>query len=161
VDQKRRERPGFSYRFERGNVNTLRLIHLEMERGVPVYLATIYNQKVRTAYGGYPVGPLFRLLPPDVGPPGPQEVRDLNRRLFRGFTRRGRLPDPDVDPWAAAMMEPFAHTLRSVAHALHTSGDRKAALRTVVQAQEWAPWLPIPDWIGRSPGKLRRTHHRP
>jgi hypothetical protein len=147
VDQQRRRRPGFSYRFRAGNVDTLRLIQAELRRGVPVYLAAVYNRKVTAAFGGYPVGPLFRLLPPGVAAPSPAAVASLNRRLFRGFVRRGRTPDPAVDPWAAALSESYASTWRSIGRALYRLGDRRGALRALSSAQGWAPWLELPDWF--------------
>jgi hypothetical protein len=153
VDAQRRQRPGFSYRHQKGNVNTIKLIHTEMRRGVPVYLAIDYNRKVMTAYGGYPVGPLFRLVPPGQPTPSPAEVQRLNRRVFRGLLRRGRTPDPKSDPWAASLLEAYARTWRSVARALFGMGDRRGALKALYAAHRWAPWLAIPDWFGQTRGQ--------
>jgi dolichyl-phosphate-mannose-protein mannosyltransferase len=155
VDAQRRRRPEFSYRYQKGNVNTIGLIHAEMRRGVPVYLATDYNQKVMSAYGGYPVGPLFRLVPPGHPTPSPAEVQRVNRRVFRGLLRRGRPPDPDTDPWAANLLEAYARTWRSVARALYSTGDRRGALKALYKAQRWAPWLAVPEWFGQTRGQPR------
>lgn len=159
VEQKQRERPGFSYSYQRGHVNTLGLIQRELSRGVPVYLSTIYNKKVLKAYQGYPVGPLIRLVPPGQRAPHPRYVAQLNRRLFKGFSRRGQPPEPELDPWSASLQERYAGTWRSLGHAQYRSGDRRAALRSLTMAHRWAPWLKLPRWFGelkprrKQPGK--------
>jgi hypothetical protein len=160
VAQKQRERPGFSYRFEPRRVAVLRLISDEQRRGVPVYLATVPSQKVVAAYPGYPAGPLLRLLPPGQMPPSALDVEALNQRLFRGFVRRGRPPDPEVDPWSASLREPYAVTWRTISRALYDGGDRRGALRAMSLGQDWAPWLPVPEWFGQ-PGRLRAIPRLP
>lgn len=141
VEQKRQQRPGFSYRFEKGRVNTLRLINSEMRRGVPVYLAVVYNHKVQTAFGGYPVGPLMRLLPPGQPPPPLDELVQLNKRLFRGFSQRQRLTRAEEDPTAALLLEPYARTWFALARGLLDMGQRTEAQRAVSRGLRWAPWL--------------------
>ncbi len=147
VRQKKRQRPGLAYTFAKGNVNTLGLIRREMQRGVPVYLASIYNKKVLKAFRGYPVGPLIRLHAPTVRPPDPYWVEKLNVRLFKGFTARGRLPERDEDPWGASLRVAYAGAWRSIAHIMFRMGDRRTTLRCLARAHRWAPWLQTPRWF--------------
>jgi hypothetical protein len=157
AEQKRLERPGFAYRFEEGNVDSLRLILGEMRRGIPVYVTDFYSQRVERAFSGIPVGPLVRLLPIDSSAPPPKEVYALNRRLFRGFLHRGVAPDPKRDPWSASILERYARTWTVVARSLYEIGDRRGALRALAEAQEWTPWQQAPDWFGRSTLDLQPT----
>ena len=156
VKQKKRQRPNLSYFHTRGHVNSLGLIRRELDRGVPVYLASIYNKKVLRAFRGYPVGPLIRLHPPGVRPPTPYYVEKLNRRLFAGFSRRGRLPEPDEDPWGASLRGPYAEAWRSLARTMYLLGDRKAAMRCLARAHRWAPYLKMPSWFGQMGPKKTR-----
>ena len=158
VKQKKRQRPRLSYEFTRGNVNTLGLIRREMGRGVPVYLASVYNKKVLKAFRGYPVGPLIRLYSPTIRPPDKYFVEKLNRRLFKGYSRRGRLPARDEDPWGASLRITYAGAWRSLARIMFITGDRKTALRCLARAHHWAPWLESPRWFKQQPfgSKTRR-----
>ena len=141
--QKNRERPGLNYRFTKGNVDTLGLIKRELERGVPVYLATVYNDKVLRRFAGYPTGPLVRLLSPwTVSPPAQWVVRH-NERLYRRFLWRGPLPNPEVDLWSAQLQESFASSWHSIARAAVAAGDRPTALRALARAKKLAPWMPL------------------
>jgi len=161
VAQKRRERPDLSYEFSGRRIDTLSLISRELRRGVPVYLATVYNQKVVSAFAGYPVGPLIRLLPPGAPTPSPAEVLAWNERLFRGFSDRGRRPERETDLWATTLLERYAETWRTLARGLLQTGDRRGALRALARAHEWAPWLPVPEWFGPAGGlRLPRAEPR-
>jgi hypothetical protein len=154
VAQKKQERPPFPYEFTPGNVDTLGLIRRELDAGTPVYLAVAYNDKVMKAFGGYPVGPLFRLLPQGTLPPTPPGLAELNRRLFARFAHRGLPPDPALDPASARLLETYAQTWRSVAIALHRGGDEDGSRRALGEAAKWAPWLPPPRWLaGAGKGK--------
>ncbi len=147
VEQQRRLYPGFAYRFTKGRVDSLRLIQGELRRGRPVYLTDYYNARVRTAFASYPAGGLLRVVPIGRRPPGIAEVVELNRRLFRGFRRRGRTPDPRRDPWSASLRQPFAATWRAISHQLQRRGQRTMALRLLRLGSAWAPWMPKPRWM--------------
>jgi hypothetical protein len=153
VAQKRAERDSFSYLFRPRHIDTVSVIRAALERRVPVYLATAYSKGVVEAYRGYPVGPLFKVLPPGVRSPTPSQVENMNAELFRRFSRRGILPDPALDPWAASLVEAYARTWREIARGLHHFGDRDGAHRALERGRAWAPWLPAPDWIERLPAE--------
>ena len=143
AQQKNRERPALKYRFTPGRVDTLGLIRREMDRGVPVYLASVYNNKVLRQFAGYPMGPLVRLLSPwTVSPPVAWVVKQ-NKALFSRFLWRGALPDPEVDPWSAQLQESFAASWHSMARAALAAGDRPLALRALARAKELAPWMTL------------------
>ncbi|MDD5309761.1 MAG: hypothetical protein PHU25_20785, partial [Deltaproteobacteria bacterium] len=146
VAQKKLAHPDFPYEFTPGNVDTLGLIRRELAAGTPVYLAAAYNDKVLRAFGGYPVGPLYRLLPKDEPPPAPAKLAELNRRLYARFVHRGLPPDPGLDPSSARLLETYARTWSSIALALHDTGDEKGSARALAEAGKWAPWLPTPRW---------------
>jgi hypothetical protein len=152
VEQQRQRYPGFAYRFTPRRVDSLRLIQGALRRGRPVYLTGYYNSRVRTAFASYPAGPLLRIV--DIGrrPPSLPEVIELNRRLFRGFRRRGKAPDPRVDPWSASLREPFAATWRAIAHQVQRRGRRTLALRLMRLGSAWAPWMPRPRWMQQKRG---------
>lgn len=140
-----RARPGLYG--EQGRTDLLRLIQRQMRLSVPVYMASLEGSRARAAFGGYPAGPLERLLPPGVSPPHPKAQEKLNRRLFRGFSRRGQIPDLSEDPLAAFILTPYARTWDRVARMLYLAGDRRGALRALARGQEWAPGSPVPDWF--------------
>jgi hypothetical protein len=150
VRRKRQERPGFSLpRAAREEVDLLRLVHGELDRGVPVYFATVASHKLRSAFAGFPTGPLWRVLPLGVTRPTARDLQRTNRRLFRGLSRRGRAPDLEPGSWAAYLLSPYARAWNAVARALYHSGDRRGALKALARAQQWAPGSPVPAWFGR------------
>ena len=151
VAQLRQRRPGFSYSFSAGHVDSLGLIQRELQRGVPVYLARIYNKKVSAAFTGYPLGPLIRLLLRGTAPPAPQDLYVTNLRLQQRYLRRGRLPLPEADPWSAFLLEPFRDNWISLARALKLSNQPGLARQALSQARQWSPGgvLPAPPGGGR------------
>jgi hypothetical protein len=157
VTQKLRARPSLAYRFEEGRVDSLGLIMAEVRRGVPVYLATMYSEKVRAAFGGYPVGPLFRVALRGTVLPRAQEVVQMNERLFRDFARRGPRTQTAPDPATAALLEHYADTWQSIAAVLEREGDHAGALRAIAHGREWAPWMSAPEGFGKSPPRPRRV----
>ena len=143
VEQKKVERPELRYRFTPGNVDTLGLIRREMRRGVPVYLAAVYNDKVMREFAGYPVGPLVRLRTPWSVSPPPRWVIRHNESLYPRYLSRGRLPDPRVDAWSAQLQETYARGWETIARAALAAGDRRIALRCLARARKLAPWLTL------------------
>lgn len=156
VRQQRWLYPGFSYRHTPLRVDSLGLIQRELRRGRPVYLAVQYNQRVRTAFGVYPIGPLLRVVDPDQRPPGLQEILAHNARLFRGFRRRGQTPRPELDPWSAMLREAFAQTWMALGQRLRQFGAIQAARRAIDRGLRWAPWLSKQVQLPR-PGMRPRT----
>ena len=156
VDQQLQRDPAFPYRYRPRRVDSIRLIHhlLRMQR--PVYLANAYSGRVRQAFAVYPVGPLFRVLSTEQRPPSFDEVVALNGRLYRAFVRRGRAPDPQLDPWSAELREPFYEPWATIAGQLHRSGQRRAAIAALARGRSWAPWHPLPSWLHPTAGEGKR-----
>jgi hypothetical protein len=135
-------------------IDPLRVVLGETRRGAPVYLAVGADRKIASVYATHPVGPLLRLSPPGHDPPRLYDLHALNERLFRGLLRRGEPPDPKLDPEGAVLLETYARTWRDIARQLHRAGERRAALQALARANDWAPWLAVPDWfspMGRFP----------
>ena len=138
-----------------GDKDPLRLIQNELRKGRPVQITADQNEarRVRNAFGAYAAGPLLRIQPPDRRPPSTQTVADLNRRLFRGFSRRGKIPYKPDPLRATELLEPYARAWRALGRALFRQGKSREAFRTLVQAQRWAPWLEAPAWYGIRKGR--------
>jgi hypothetical protein len=146
LKQLQHERPSFPYRFQEKRVNSYGLIAQALRQGTPVYWATLHHPQVFKIFPGYPLGPLYRLLPPRTAAPLPRDVAQFNLRLLPRLKRRGTAPEPAKDPWAASLLETYATTWRSLADGLYHSGEPQAALLALTRAQMWAPWSPLPSW---------------
>lgn len=157
VAQQNRLFPRFGYRYQKGNVNTLGLIHSHLQRGIPVYLAEVYNKKVAEAFASYPVGPLQRLVAPGDPLPTVQDLARLNAQLEARLWRRGRLPDPDTDPWSASLRVPIADTWYTIGRVALITGQPGLARRSAARARSWAPWLARPPWLHEL-ASARPTH---
>ncbi|MBK8482120.1 MAG: DUF2723 domain-containing protein [Proteobacteria bacterium] len=144
VAQQRRLFPHFDYRHQPGKVDSLGLLRRSLQAGRPVYLASIYSTAVRAAFGSYPVGPLQRLLPAGQAPPTLAALLARQQRLAGAALRRGRDPDPELDPWSARLREPWAWTWLTLARALNATDQPEAARRAHDAARAWAPWLLAP-----------------
>lgn len=148
VEQHHRRFPRFNYRYQPGTVDTVGLIRDHLQRGIPVYLAEVYNEKVARSFASYPIGPLRRLVSSPSQLPNVTELAGVNRRLEQKLLRRGRDPDPSIDPWAASLREPTAATWYAIGRGAAHEGHRDLAADAVAHAQRWAPWLALPGWAG-------------
>ncbi len=144
VDQQRRAHPGFSYRHRPHRVDTVRLIRAEMARGRTVYLSTVHSPKVARAFRAVPEGPLLRLLPPGARPLTSAEVLARNRALEPRLRRRGRPPDPAIDPWSAGLWELHARPWRALARMARAAGQPRLAAEMRRRAARWSPWREAP-----------------
>ena len=135
----------------------LRLVQNELRKGRPVQITAGLEaaSRIRNAFGVYPAGPLLRIQPPDRRPPSLHTVKELNTRLFRGFSSRGRIPHEPDPLRATELLEPYAHAWRNIGRALHRQGQKQAAFKALLKAQRWAPWLETPAWFGLSRSKLQ------
>jgi hypothetical protein len=141
VAQQRRLFPRFDYQPQPGQVEVLGLIRRSLGAGRPVYLASSNSPSLRSAVARYPVGPLERLLPPGQPPPTLEALLATQQRLAGAAVRRGRDPDPALDPWSAGLREPWAWTWLRLARALSATGHHDSAQRARAAARGWAPWL--------------------
>ncbi len=127
----------------------LRLVQRRLRRGLPVHLVALsQDRRIRNAFGTYPAGPLLRVQPPDRRPPSTDSLEELNSRLFRGFSRRGRIPHHPDNLRSTELLEPYARAWRQVAQQLFRQGKTRPAFRALVKAQRWAPWMKVPGWFG-------------
>ena len=128
----------------------LRLIQNELRQGRNVQITEGLEaaSRIRNAFGVYPAGPLLRIQPPDRRPPSLHTVQELNTRLFRGFSRRGRIPHVPDPLRATELLEPYARAWRHIGRSLLGQGQKQAAFKALLKAQRWAPWLETPAWFG-------------
>jgi hypothetical protein len=93
---------------------------------------------ILTAFPGYPLGVLVRILPPGASPPPAAEVAARNRDLYRGFGLDYVYPGRD-DGYATLAHHRYAAIWASIARMLDRSGDRDAARDAFALTQELAP----------------------
>lgn len=138
VAQLKRLRPGLRYRFQPRHADSIALIAGELRRGRPVYIAHVYNPQVAAAFDLTPSGPLLRVRRRGALPQTLSAVVAHNEAVFARFRRRGRPPDPRVDPWSAALLQRYAATWRTLAAAAEHVGEPQLAGRLRARAAAWS-----------------------
>lgn len=138
-----------------GTPDPLRLIQNALRQGRPVQVAgQVEARRIRNAFGVHAAGPLLRIQSPDRRPPSTHTVAQLNQRLFRGFSKRGKIPHEPDPLRATELLEPYARAWRQLGRALFRQGQTREAFKALVRAQRWAPWLETPAWFGLRKGNF-------
>lgn len=136
ADQQLERHPELPYEFSPGNVDSLGLIARSLAAGRPVYLANPYSERAG-ALPSYPVGSLRRLVSPGERLPPPRRVLEENLALEPRLLRRGRPPDPALDPWSADLYRAAARPWIILARIHAAAGDPALAEAAAERARAW------------------------
>jgi hypothetical protein len=115
----------------------VRLVRALLARGTPVFVDRLQSE-VATAFSTHPYGILIRVVPPGESPPSPQQVFELNEKLYARFAVDYPLPGPD-DEFATEVHRRYRDTWTMIGTVLQRRGQQELAARAFGHATRLGP----------------------